>query len=51
MSKAEHRRESDCCGHLFQTVAQRQCHERRVERGERVLCPCGDVCSEGTTNG
>jgi len=45
------RRLTDCCGHEFQTVAQRIDHERRVERGERVLCPCGDVCNEGGTDG
>jgi hypothetical protein len=40
-------REAECCGHRFQTRRQRVVHEQKVERGERVLCPCGDVCSDG----
>lgn len=40
-------RESQCCGHIFQTVAQRRAHEAKAERGERVQCPCGDICKAG----
>lgn len=39
--------ECEGCGHIFDTVDERRDHERRAERGERVLCPCDDVCSEG----
>jgi hypothetical protein len=41
-------RECEQCGHEFQTRKQRINHERRGERGERVLCPCGDVCVEAS---
>jgi hypothetical protein len=44
--------EAVCCGHIFQTVKQRRDHEGKAflarERGDELLCPCGDLCSVGT---
>ena len=34
------------CGHIFDTRDERVRHEQAGRRGERVLCPCGDVCME-----
>lgn len=39
-------RQCDRCGHQFETVDQRREHEQQGDRGERTLCPCGDVCYE-----
>lgn len=39
--------ECERCHHMFQTRRQRIEHEQKGRRGDRVLCPCGDVCFPG----